>query len=393
MIFQTPQLERVDEAVLRLIADQKERLKLYTQSNPRRWFGSLRRGTFARAIQGSNSIEGINASVDDVIAVIEDEPMDEKTETWYATKGYRDAMTYIMQAAQDGSFEFGKQFLKSLHFMMLSYDMLKHPGQWRPGTIRVINEKQNKVVYEAPEVEFVDSYIGELIDYLKAPVQGENPIVRGAMAHLNLTMIHPFSDGNGRMARALQTLVLGREGILHPIFSSIEEWLGKNTGEYYAILAETGQGAWHPERSALGWVRFCVKAHYEQAQTLLRRNEEYGALYEQIEKIANSEKLPERAIIPLFDAALGLRLTNPRYRGDTDVTEFVASRDLKRMCDLGLLDAVGEKRGRSYVRSKQLAALRQKTRINKPIEDPYQAITGRMSALAKASDELRLPGI
>src|SRR5262245_23371646 len=108
MIYEVPPLESADKAVLRLIAEQRNRLKLFTQNNPRRWFGSLRRATFARAIQGSNSIEGFNATVDDVIAVIEDEPMDEKTETWHATKGYRDAMTYIMQAVQDSSFEFGK---------------------------------------------------------------------------------------------------------------------------------------------------------------------------------------------------------------------------------------------------------------------------------------------
>jgi Fic family protein len=387
MIYQVPQLGPIDETVLRLIADQRQRLRLFTQSNPRRWFGSLRRGTFARAIQGSNSIEGINASVDDVIAVIEDESFDEKTETWYATKGYRDALTYIMQAAQDSSFEFGTQFLKSLHFMMLGYDMSKHPGRWRPGAIRVVNERSNHVVYEAPDAEFVETYIGELIDYLRNPAKDENPIVRAAMAHLNLTMIHPFSDGNGRMGRALQTFVLGREGILHPIFSSIEEWLGRNTDEYYAILAETGQGRWQPERSALGWIRFCLKAHYQQAQTLLRRNEEYDALYEQIAKIAAQEKLPERAIIPLFDVALGWRITNPRYRNEADVTEFVASRDLKRLSELGLLEPQGEKRGRSYIRSKRLALIREKTRTNKPVENPYETIMGRMSTIARLSRE------
>jgi len=394
MIFQTPKLDRVDMAVLRLIADQKERLKLFTQSNPRRWFGALRKGTFARVIQGSNSIEGINATVDDVIAVIENDPLlDERTETWYATKGYRDAMTYIMQAVQDNSFEFGKQFLKSLHFMILSYDISKHPGQWRPGSVRVVNEKSNQVVYEGPDVEFVDPCVGELIDYLRNPIKDENPIVRAAMAHLNLTMIHPFSDGNGRMARALQTFVLGREGILHPIFSSIEEWLGRNTEEYYAILAETGQGAWHPERDALAWVRFCLKAHYQQAQTLLRRNEEYAALYEEIAKVVAQEKLPERATLPLFDAALGLRLTNPRYRGDNEITEFVASRDLRKLCEMGLLEPHGEKRGRTYSRSKKLAALRLKTRVDKPIENPYEAIAGRMGAIAHLQrDAPRLPG-
>jgi Fic family protein len=49
------------------------------------------------------------------------------------------------------------------------------------------------------------------------------------MAHLNLVVIHPFRDGNGRMARALATLVLSRSDIGEPEFSSIEEWLGANT--------------------------------------------------------------------------------------------------------------------------------------------------------------------
>jgi Fic family protein len=52
------------------------------------------------------------------------------------------------------------------------------------------------------------------------------------MAHLNLVMIHPFRDGNGRMARALATLVLTRSDIGEPEFCSIEEWLGANTEDY-----------------------------------------------------------------------------------------------------------------------------------------------------------------
>ena len=89
------------------------------------------------------------------------------------------------------------------------------------------------------------------------------------MAHLNLAMIHPFKDGNGRMARVLQTLVLARERAGRPEFSSIEEYLGRNTDAYYAILQQVGQGRWNPHRDALPWVRFCLIAHYRQAATLL----------------------------------------------------------------------------------------------------------------------------
>ena len=247
--FQAPPLEEADLGVLELIDAQKDRLKLYTQNAPARWLGSLRRSTFARAIQGSNSIEGYNATLDDALAVVEGESVaDEKTETWLAIKGYRDAWTYIGQAAKDPFFEFSKQFLKSLHFMMIGHDMSKFPGQWRPGSIFVVNQATGKTVYEGPDIELVNDLIEELVDYLKSD-RDQLPIVKAAMAHLNMTMIHPFKDGNGRMARALQTLVIALGGELHPTFSSIEEWLGRHTEEYYFVLATTGQGSWNPERT------------------------------------------------------------------------------------------------------------------------------------------------
>jgi Fic family protein len=72
------------------------------------------------------------------------------------------------------------------------------------------------------------------------------------------------------MARALQTLVLTRERIAAPVFSSIEEYLGRNTQAYYDILAEVGAGSWNPHRNARPWIRFCLTAHYRQAMTHLQ---------------------------------------------------------------------------------------------------------------------------
>src|SRR5580704_16113627 len=157
MIYTAPALTSADNAVMDLIAQQRERLRTFTLHNPKRWFGSLRRTTFARAVQGSNSIEGYNASMDDAMAVVDDEaPLDERTETWHSIKGYRDALTYVMQASQDNYFEFGKQFLKSLHFMMVGFDMSKHPGQWRQGPVFVVNTRSGDTVYEAPDADQVD---------------------------------------------------------------------------------------------------------------------------------------------------------------------------------------------------------------------------------------------
>ena len=371
-IYRSPNLEQIDLKVLSMIGSQRDALKTFVGSAPRRWFGSLRRSTLARAIQGSNSIEGYHASLDDAMAVVEDEPVvDEKTETARAIKGYREALTYICQAAQDPYFEYSTQFLKSLHFMMIGFDLSKFPGQWRPGAVFVANSKTEEIVYVAPDRELVNGLIGELIFYL-AHGNNDPPIIKAAMAHLNLTMIHPFKDGNGRMARALQTLVIALGGSVHPAFSSIEEWLGENTPEYYQVLAEVGQGKWSPERSPLPWIRFCLKAHFQQAARLLRRNDEYERLFEKIVALASQHALPERTQMVLFDAALGFRITNGRHRADAGLSEVVASRDLKKLSDKGLLKPFGEKRGRFYQGGDELRSARAATRFPRAVMDPYQ---------------------
>jgi Fic family protein len=374
MIYGIPRLDQADTDVLGLIADQKQRLRLFTQNNPNRWMGSLRRSTFARAMVGSNSIEGYHATVGDAIAVVQNEQtMEASDETRAALEGYRDAMTYIIQAANDPHFEFAKQFLKSLQFMMLRHDLSKKPGQWRTGAIYVVEQNTAKNVDEAPDAEQVNGLVEELVTALKAD-NGTPVIVRAAMAHLNLTMIHPFKDGNGRMARALQTLVLAREGILHPVFSSIEEWLGNHTPEYYKVLAETGEGKWSPTNDALSWVRFCLTAHYQQAGTLIRRNDEYSRLFDRIVELVKTAKLPDRCTLPVFDAALGWPITSPRYRADAEVGEYMATRDLKALCEAGLFEPIGEKRGRYYRRTKVLETLRNNVRIRRPPENPYEVI-------------------
>ena len=387
MIFTEPTLSKEDHKVLEILEGQRRRLRIATQNNPRRWHGTLRKSTLARAIQGSNAIEGYNATMDEAMAAVEDEPpLDEKTETWLAVDGYGTAMTYIMQAAEDSYFEFSKQFLKSLHFMMTGFDLSSHPGQWRPGAVRVVNDETGAVVYEAPDVEMVDALAGELVEYLGR--QGhESVVVAAAMAHLTLTMIHPFRDGNGRMARALQTLVLAREGVIHPLFSSIEEWLGRNTQEYYNVLAEVGGGAWNPTNSASPWVKFCLKAHYQQANTLIRRHDEYEAVLDSIDRIIERERLNERMAIPLFNAALGIKVTNSRYQKETEESSYVAGRDLKVLADLEILNPHGEKRGRYYTAGKELMHARDRARLTKTVQDPYA-----LPAVSSGAGP-RLPGL
>lgn len=375
MIHAYPMLERADHDVLGLIREQREALKYQVNSHPVRWQGFLRRNTFARALQGSNSIEGINANLAEAMAIIDDErPETLEEETVRALYGYRTAMTYILRIHDDPHTNVNSQFIRSLHYMMLSYDLTKLPGQWRPNQIFVVHEPTGETVYEGPEAELVPALMEELVQQITSVDTVESSTVLAAMAHLNLAMIHPFKDGNGRMARALQALVLAQNGIVSPTFCSIEEWLGRNTDSYYAILAETGKGSWSPSRSALPWVRFCLVAHYQQAATLIRRNAMFGRAWIEIEKLRKSFGLPDRSETALMDAAFGYKVRNQRYRTEHAISDVVASRDLKRMTDLGLLEAIGEKRGRYYVSAAPLKELAVRVADNSRSANPYELI-------------------
>ncbi|HYN20924.1 MAG TPA: Fic family protein [Thermoanaerobaculia bacterium] len=372
MIFQIPDLTSQERDVVERIEELRRTLRYSVSGAPLRWEGLLRRITFARAVRGSNSIEGYNVSLDDAVAAAAgEEPLDAKTEAWDAVVGYRSALTYVLQLADDPHFTYSADLLRSLHFMMMQYKLSRNPGRWRPGPIYVRDDERGEMVYEGPGAEQVPPLIRELLEALNhGPPEGP-VVVKAAMAHLNLVMIHPFSDGNGRMARCLQTLVLARGGVLASPFSSIEEYLGSNTRDYYDVLATVGGGSWQPARDARPWVRFCLTAHYRQATTLLQRTREMQRLWDSLEVEINRRGLPERTLLAVVEAASGLRIRNGTYRPLAEISEQVASRDLKSLVEAGLLVGKGERRGRHYVASDSLLAIRAKTRETRRVEDPF----------------------
>jgi Fic family protein len=370
-----------------MVDELRAQLRNNVDPEPRRWFGTLRRMAFARAVQASNSIEGYDASLDDVVAAVDDEPtLTADEETRLALAGYRDAMTYVLQVAQDQAATVDEGLLKSLHFMMLKHRLDKSPGRWRPGEVFVVRESSGERVYEGPPDEQVPELVAGTIEELEAT---DAPVlVRAAMAHLNLVMVHPFRDGNGRMARALQTLVLAREQIMAPVFSSIEEYLGRNTDRYYEVLGEVGQGHSNPQHNARPWLRFCLTAHYHQARTQLRRIEETERLYAACGEIAERHGLPDRMTGVLVEAAYGFRLTHSTYKmlveltaGET-ISTLTTSRDLRSLVDARLLQPIGQTRGRYYVGEPLLIAERRRIqagRTPKDTNDPFELATGQLS--------------
>jgi len=176
------------------------------------------------------------------------------------------------------------------------------------------------------------------------------------------------------MARCLQTLVLSAQGLIDPTFCSIEEYLGRNTQDYYNVLAAVGKGKWNPQNDARAWIRFNLLAHYRQAGTLLRRTRLISKLWDELEQEIKRKGLPERIIGALSDAAMGLHVRSVHYRHFADVSKVVASRDLRAAVEAGFLIPSGEKRGRIYSATPSLRLLALRIRETEPrrIPDPFE---------------------
>ncbi|MEC4016331.1 Fic family protein [Streptomyces sp. H27-D2] len=176
-------------------------------------------------------------------------------------------------------------------------------------------------------------------------------LIRAAMAHLNLVKVRPWSDGNGRMSRSLQTLLIARGWVLAPEFPSIEEWLGMpgNTWEYYKVLREVGGSVWSPQRDTLPWIKFNLLAYHQQTQRVQHRVDRSNDCWTQLMDEADSYGITERQVTALHEVAMAGRVRRSRYEKAEAINTQQATRDLQALTRAQLLTAVGQTRGRHYL--------------------------------------------
>jgi Fic family protein len=377
MLFQTPALDDADRRVLAEIDQHHQQLR-HQLSEPRRWDRLLRRSLIARAIVGSNSIEGYVVSIEEAEALVAGEEMSGEPDdaTRAAVQGYHDALTYVQHAAGFKVFAYEEMLLSALHFMMLKHHPEKWPGRYRTGGIWITGPPGNPPVYTGPDPDRVPGLMRELIEWLRNGDLDASAFVRASMAHLNLVSIHPWRDGNGRMSRCLHTLLLARDQVLAPEFSSIEEWLGmsmQHTSQYYAALDQAHGRTYSPERDTHGWVRFCLRAHHLQAQLVARRVTITARIWEAASQLADSRNLHERMVTALY-SAVGGHLRRATYAKDEGLSRDQAIRDLSLLVQLGLIAPAGRGNQRHYtagpdLRDHTVAIRRQIEPV--PFTEPY----------------------
>ncbi|OMI41154.1 Fic family protein [Streptomyces sparsogenes] len=344
----------MDRKVLDEVDTMRDQLRHAVQQVPMKWTLDLRKALTASAIAASNTIEGYRVDVRDVADLMDGErEVDASDENKAETLAYQQAMTYIQSLHDVADFRYSKELLNSLHWMLQGHH---HPrktaGQWRKSAIRITAPGDEFATdYEGPDQELVPGLMGELVDWLNEGDLDEHTLIRAAMAHLNLVKIHPWSDGNGRMSRSLQTLLIARGGVLAPEFSSIEEWLGMpgNTWEYYKVLRTVGGPVWSPQRETLPWIKFNLRAYHQQAQRVQRRVERSNDCWTQLMEAAPEHRITERQVTALHEVAMVGRVRRSRYEKAEGLNTQQATRDLQALTKAELLTAVGQTKGRHYI--------------------------------------------
>ncbi|WP_245568794.1 Fic family protein [Nocardia concava] len=280
-----------------------------------------------------------------------DRDVDTPDENKDETLAYSQMMGYIRLCGDDRSFSYDNSVLNALHWMLQGHrhSERRPAGRWRRGPVYVTDTRDpTTVAYTAPDAGQVPALMDELIEWLNTDDESP-PLVRAAMAHLHLVCVHPWADGNGRMSRSLQTLLIAREGVLAPEFSSIEAWLGRpgNTWEYYQVLNRKGS-TYQPDQDVSEWIRFNLTAYHQQAQTVHARWVRSGSVWAMLDDYVAGIRLDERFVSALHDVAMSGRVRRTRYEQAEGLSLQQAQRDLRDLVSLGVLEPVGRTRARFY---------------------------------------------
>jgi Fic family protein len=217
-------------AVLALVAEISEMIGRYAVLADRAMTPQLRRENRLRTIQASLAIENNTLTLEQVTAVIDGKRVlgqpREIQEVRNAFAAY-DAMERWHAASREDLLE--------AHRMLMS-GLVDRPGAFRSGGVGIFRE--GALVHMAPPAERVPHAMDDLLQWLKRT--DAHPLVASCVFHYEFEFIHPFEDGNGRMGRLWQTLIL-RQWKPLLAYLPVETVIREQQEAYYRVLAEADQ--------------------------------------------------------------------------------------------------------------------------------------------------------
>ena len=220
-------------------------------------------------------------------------------------------------------------------------------GRWRDdarGPMQVVSGPMHreKVHFETPGAARLPGEMRAFLEWFNKPAQGD-AVMKAALAHLWFVTLHPFDDGNGRIARAIADMALARSEGSPQRFYSMSAQIRQERNDYYDILEQTQRGsleitAW------MGWFLGCMGRAIDGAQNALGGVLAKARFWEKFGAAPLNER--QRSVVNrLLDGFEG-KLTTSKYAKVARCSQDTALRDILGLLDLGILTR-GEAGGRS----------------------------------------------
>jgi Fic family protein len=211
-------------------------------------------------------------------------------------------------------------------------------GAWRDdttGPMQVVSGPigRERVHFEAPAATRLDKEMNAFLEWFNAGTDID-PVMIAALAHLWFVSIHPFDDGNGRIARAIADMALARSERSSQRFYSMSAQIRQERADYYDILERTQKmtmdiTAW------MSWFLACLGRAIGGAQTVLRAVLAKARFWERIQGIAINDR--QRIVLNrLLDGFQG-KLTTTKYAKLTKSSQDTALRDIAHLVEQGIL--------------------------------------------------------
>lgn len=221
--------------------------------------------------------------------------------------------------------------------------------------------KPDTVHYQAPDSADVQAQMTRLVDWFNGSLHQTDGLVRAALAHLWLEAIHPFEDGNGRVGRALVEMALAQDLKTDKRLWSLSQQMWLDRSGYYAQLqAATGQAS----MDVTPWVQWfagCVHkaadATWENMQAAMRKTRFWVELREQHPQLTPTQT---KAINKLYDVGpdgFVNGISTEKYVNLCRVSRATAYRELRALCEMGVLVQTGAGRGTRYKLKDLLAGI------------------------------------
>jgi Fic family protein len=215
-------------------------------------------------------------------------------------------------------------------------------GQWRNGPMRVLSGPigHEKLHHEAPPAHRVSAEMREFLRWFNREDQELDPVLKAGVAHLWFVTIHPFDDGNGRIARAIADMVLARSEQSAQRFYSMSAQIRRERKQYYDYLEETQKGDLDIT-AHLRWFIGCFDRALANAGLLFGDALRKARFWEQHTATPFNDR-QRMMLVRMLDGFEG-KLTSSKWASLTKCSQDTAARDIDALTKLGILakDAAG----------------------------------------------------